>query len=82
MQDIRASSYLYRNIEHPLGPFMYTISTIHCMSVSLGQGGAGFGTVWGEEPAQQMLINAGFSSVKVEQLPHDLFNNYHVARKV
>jgi len=51
MQDIAASSYLEKNMEHPLGPFFYTISTMHCMTVSLAQGGDGLGTVWGQELA-------------------------------
>jgi SAM-dependent methyltransferase len=43
MQDILGSSFLENNINHPLGPFLYTISCMHCMSVSLAQNGAGLG---------------------------------------
>ncbi|MBE0617354.1 MAG: methyltransferase domain-containing protein, partial [Proteobacteria bacterium] len=32
MQDIRGSSSVYNNIGHPLGAFLYTISTMHCMT--------------------------------------------------
>lgn len=78
MQDIRASSYLEKNMEHPLGPFFYTISTMHCMTVSLAQGGEGLGTVWGEELAVTMLGEAGFNSVRVEQSDHDIINNYYI----
>ncbi len=81
MQDIAASSHLHRNLEHPLGPFLYTISTMHCMSVSLAQGGAGLGTVWGEELAVEMLGEAGFGGVEVKRLPHDILNNYYLAKK-
>ncbi|MDQ3361325.1 MAG: class I SAM-dependent methyltransferase, partial [Actinomycetota bacterium] len=49
MQDIAGSSHLHNNMDHPLGPFLYTISTMHCMTVSLAQGGEGLGTMWGEE---------------------------------
>lgn len=80
MQDIKASSYLEKNIEHPLGPFFYTISTMHCMTVSLAQGGEGLGTVWGEELAVQMLGEAGFSSVGIEQSDHDIINNYYICK--
>ena len=31
---------------------------LQCMTVSLAQGGAGLGTMWGEEPARQMLHEA------------------------
>lgn len=80
MQDIAASSYLEKNIEHPLGPFFYTISTMHCMTVSLAQDGAGLGTVWGEELAVQMLGQAGFDRVDVRSLEHDIINNYYICR--
>ena len=46
MQDIRASSHLEKNLEHPIAPLLYTLSTMHCMTVSLAQGGAGLGTMW------------------------------------
>jgi SAM-dependent methyltransferase len=35
MQDIRASTRVERNVEHPIGPLLYAISTMHCMTVSL-----------------------------------------------
>lgn len=81
MQDIRASSYVEKNVDHPLGPFLYAISTMHCMTVSLAQGGAGLGTVWGEELALRMLAEAGFADVRVQTLEHDLLNNYYVMSK-
>jgi len=78
MQDIRASSALERNLDHPAAPLLYTISTMHCMSVSLGAGGVGLGTMWGEEQARAMLAEAGFARVEVRQLPHDIFNDYYI----
>jgi 2-polyprenyl-3-methyl-5-hydroxy-6-metoxy-1,4-benzoquinol methylase len=81
MQDIAGSSRLQNNLDHPVAPFLYTVSTMHCMTVSLAQGGAGLGTMWGEEKAREMLEEAGFKKVEVEQLPHDIFNNYFIAKK-
>lgn len=81
MQDIAASSHLHKNMDHPIGPFLYSVSTMHCMSVSLAQNGAGLGTVWGEELAQEMLADAGFRCVEVKRLPHDIINSYYLARK-
>lgn len=78
MVDIAASSYLEKNMDHPLGPMFYTISTMHCMTVSLAQGGDGLGTVWGEELAVQMLGEAGFNDVQVKRLDHDIMNNYYI----
>src|SRR5687767_1482933 len=75
MQDIAASSHLQNNLDHPVGPLLYTISCLHCMSVSLAHGGPGLGAMWGKETALGMLNEAGFRDVCVEQLPHD-FQNY------
>ncbi len=81
MQDIAGSSYVQNNMDHPLGPFLYTISTNHCMTVSLAQGGEGLGTMWGEEKAKEMLEEAGFGEVEVKQLPHDFANSYYIVTK-
>ncbi|NBD18736.1 MAG: methyltransferase domain-containing protein [Cyanobacteria bacterium] len=34
MQDIRASSDVSGNLDHPFAPFLYTVSCMHCMTVS------------------------------------------------
>ena len=78
--DIDASSDLAKNREHPLGPMLYTISTMHCMTVSLALGGAGLGTVWGRELALEMLRTAGFRHVDVRNVDGDIFNAYYVVR--
>ena len=80
MQDILSSSLLKNNIDHPLGIFLYTISCIHCMSVSLAQDGIGLGAMWGKEKAVEMLKEAGFTKVDVKQLPHDFQNYYYICR--
>jgi cyclopropane fatty-acyl-phospholipid synthase-like methyltransferase len=78
MQDIQGSSHHHENLDHPGGPLMYMISTMHCMTVSLAQGGDGLGAMWGEEKARELLAEAGFSSVDVHLLEHDPFNAYFV----
>lgn len=80
MQDIGASRHVEKNFGHLLGPWLYTISCLHCMTVSLAQGGEGLGTVWGEETALEMLADAGFGTVTSHRLPHDILNVYFVAR--
>lgn len=80
MQEIATSSSLAENLDHPLGPFLYTFSFGHCMTVSLAQGGAGLGTCWGRERAIEMLTQAGFSSVERHTLPHDFQNDFFVVR--
>lgn len=80
MQDIDAASDVVANLDHPLAPFIYTISTMHCMTVSLARGGAGLGAAWGEQLALAMLREAGFGSVETHRLPHDPMNLYYVCR--
>ena len=80
MQDIAGSSKLENNMTHPLAPFLYTISCLHCMTVSLALDGKGLGAMWGKELAIQMLKDAGFSSVEVKQLPHDPMNYFYIAK--
>lgn len=81
MQDIRGSSDMRKNIGHPLGPALYTISCMHCMTVSLAQGGEGLGAMWGEEKTHEFLREAGFGSIETRQLAHDIQNNWYVVRK-
>jgi SAM-dependent methyltransferase len=78
MQDIGGSSHVEKNLDHPLAPFLYTISTMHCMTVSLAENGAGLGTMWGKELALQMLREAGFTNVQIHELPHDPINYFYV----
>jgi hypothetical protein len=58
MVDIAASSHLERNLDNPLAPFLFTVSTMHCMTVSLAQGGEGLGACRGEEKARELLSEA------------------------
>jgi SAM-dependent methyltransferase len=80
MQDIQGSSHHHENVDHPGGPLLYMISTMHCMTVSLAQGGEGLGAMWGEQKARELLGEAGFTSVEVHLLEHDPFNAYFVVR--
>jgi SAM-dependent methyltransferase len=79
MQDIAGSSHVHQDIGHPIGTFLYTVSCMHCMSVSLANGGPGLGAMWGRETATAMLREAGFRHVRVESLPHDVINYYYLA---
>jgi 2-polyprenyl-3-methyl-5-hydroxy-6-metoxy-1,4-benzoquinol methylase len=81
MQDIHGSSHIDGNLEHPIAPFIYTISCMHCMTVSLAYGGMGLGTMWGREKALQMLADAGFKQVEIKQLEQDFVNDYYIIHK-
>ena len=81
MVDIKASSNVQDNIGAPLATYKYTVSTMHCMTVSLALDGAGLGTCWGQQLAMSMLADAGFSDVTISEIESDLQNNYYIARK-
>jgi ubiquinone/menaquinone biosynthesis C-methylase UbiE len=80
MQDIDSASDVADNLDRPLASFIYAISCMHCMTVSLAQGGEGLGAAWGEELALAMLKDAGFGEVKTHRLEHDIMNLYYVCR--
>jgi 2-polyprenyl-3-methyl-5-hydroxy-6-metoxy-1,4-benzoquinol methylase len=82
MVDIKASSEVHENLDHPMGPFLYTISTMHCMTVSLARDGEGLGTMWGEQKALELLAEAGFTDVAVKQVEGDFLNSFYIARKL
>ncbi|NIP22224.1 MAG: methyltransferase domain-containing protein [Phycisphaerae bacterium] len=80
MVDLGASSNLEDNIDHPLGPWLYTTSCMHCLTVSLEQNGEGLGAMCGEQRTLEMLAGAGFKNVDVKHISGDPFNNYYVAK--
>jgi SAM-dependent methyltransferase len=79
--DFAGSSKLSENLDHPFGPFGYTISCMHCMTVSLADGGMGLGAMWGEQKAQEMLTDAGFTSIEAAHVDGDIANTYFIATK-
>lgn len=81
MVDIAADSDLSENKDHPLGPFLYTVSLMHCMPVGLVDGGAGLGMMWGRQKAVKMLEQAGFEAVQVLNIPDDPFNLHFLCKK-
>ena len=85
MVDIHASTGLRGNLSHPMAPFLYTVSLMHCMPQGLncdscGRRGAGLGMMWGCDAAKQMLRAAGFGAVEVMKLEFDSFNDVYLAR--
>jgi 2-polyprenyl-3-methyl-5-hydroxy-6-metoxy-1,4-benzoquinol methylase len=81
MMDIKANTPLEENIGNPFAPLLYSMSTLHCLTVSLAHGGAGLGTMWGQQRARTMLTDAGFTEVDVSDVPDDPMDVVYVARK-
>ncbi|WP_408897814.1 class I SAM-dependent methyltransferase [Nocardioides sp. R1-1] len=81
MVDIKAETGVENNLSLPWATYLYTLSLMHCMTVSLAAGGAGLGTVWGRQTAVRMLEDAGLVDVEVSEIRTDPFNYFYVARK-
>ena len=64
-----------------MGPFLYTVSLMHCMPVGLAEDGAGLGMMWGRRKAVDLLEKAGFSQVEVCEMAHDPFNVHYQCRR-
>ncbi|MGI8427277.1 MAG: class I SAM-dependent methyltransferase [Actinomycetota bacterium] len=79
--DIKGSSSIEGDMDLPLAPLLYTVSTMHCMTVSLAADGMGLGTMWGERTAREMLTAAGFNSIDVHEIDEDIVNSYYIATK-
>jgi SAM-dependent methyltransferase len=80
MMDVKGQSAVEDNVGNPFAPWFYGVSTLHCMTVSLAHGGAGLGTMWGEQLALRMLADAGFGEVTLHDVPDDPFDTLYVAR--
>jgi SAM-dependent methyltransferase len=80
MREPRAADTLAGNLANPMAPILYSISTLHCLTVSLAHDGAGIGLVFGEGRARQMLADAGFGSVEVHPAPNHPFDAVYITR--
>jgi hypothetical protein len=74
MADIAAPSHLERNLDNPLVPMLFTMSTMRCTTVSLAAGGEGRGACWGVEQAHELLSAAGLGSVETVGVDRDPIN--------
>lgn len=80
MIDIAAHSDPIQNAAHPMAPFLYTVSLLHCLPVGRVDGGMGLGMMWGREKAVELLEAAGFANVEVNKIPEDPFNLHFLCR--
>ena len=79
--EMAGASDLADNVEHPLGPLVYTVSTLHWLPVSRAAGGLGPGAMWGEEAARRMMASAGLRDVVAHRIDGDPAHVYYVATK-
>jgi SAM-dependent methyltransferase len=81
LDEPRLSERLEDNIGHPLAPFTYAVSTLHCLTVCLAEGGVGLGTALSERRVRDMLAAAGFGEVAVHDAPGDPGNAVYVTTR-
>ncbi|CAG8504535.1 10588_t:CDS:2 [Paraglomus brasilianum] len=82
MQDASFSHELEKNKNQIFGVGVYAVSTIHCTSVSLAEGGPGLGMTWGTENVVKLLKETGFSKTEdIIELPHDPSRVWYVSWK-
>jgi SAM-dependent methyltransferase len=81
MKEPRLSSNLEDNVGNPFAPMVYSVSTLHCMTVSLAHGGAGLGTAFGDQVARELLTDAGFVDLTVHEAPGDPLDAVYVCRR-
>jgi hypothetical protein len=59
--------------------FFYTFSTLHCLAVSMQNGGVGTGTLIRPDTLRRYAADAGFSTVDVLDVEHPQFVLYRLA---
>eukprot|EP00439_Symbiodinium_sp_Y106_P066900 s1130_g10.t8 len=78
MVDIRAETGVAKNIAHPMAPFLYAVSLMHCMPQGMNDGGPGLGMMWGREKALSLLKGAGFEP-EIVAMEFDTFNDCYLS---
>jgi len=77
MMEPNAGSKLEDNLD-ARGAMLYGVSSLHCMTQSLAQGGAGLGAAWGRERAEAMAGEAGFGSFQPLESISNKFSAFYL----
>ena len=78
LREPHAADSLEANLQNPMAAIQYSVSTMHCLTVSLAHDGAGIGTVFGEQLARQLLTDAGFEDPTMHPAPGQPFDAIYV----
>lgn len=82
MAEPTLSSRLEENIDSPIAPWIYGLSTLHCLPVSLAENGAGLGTAFGEQRALELLDGAGFEDIQAHSVEGEPIDKVYIGRRV
>lgn len=77
MAEPNASSNLEDNLDDR-GAMLYGISTMHCLTQSLAEGGAGLGTAWGRQLAEDYAARAGFGGFEHLESISNRFTSFYL----
>jgi SAM-dependent methyltransferase len=78
LREPHAADTLAGNLGNPMAAVQYCVSTLHCLTVSLAHGGAGIGTVFGEQQARTLLQDAGFEDPVMHPAPGHPFDVVYI----
>jgi SAM-dependent methyltransferase len=76
----RASSRLEDNVGSPEAVYLYGLSVLYCLPVSLAEGSAGLGTAWGTERALALFRASGFDRIDTRDAPMNSMAIVYLAR--
>jgi SAM-dependent methyltransferase len=75
IQELNAGESLSDNLT-PFGAYIYTVSTVHCLTASLARTGAGLGAAMPPSTLRRLLTEAGFASIVRLPFEHPLYSLY------
>ena len=70
---------MHDNAANPFARMLYGLSCMHCVPVSLAQGGPGLGACWGETRARLAVQEAGFAQFKALPIRSPVQAFYEIA---
>ena len=81
LREPHAADRLQDNIGNPMAAVQYSVSVMHCLTVSLAHAGAGIGLAFGEGHARRLLTEAGFADPQLHPAPGRPFDVVYVTRR-
>lgn len=79
MVEPKVAEQVTDNAANPFARMLYGISCLHCVPVSLAQGGPGLGACWGETRARLAAQEAGFARFKALPIRSPVQAFYEIA---
>jgi SAM-dependent methyltransferase len=81
LREPHAADRLEDNVGNPMAAVQYSVSVMHCLTVSLAHAGAGIGLAFGEGHARRLLTEARFADPQVHPAPGQPFDVVYVTRR-